>query len=352
VRVILVIGAGASVAEALARHTKWGKDRPPLDMDFFARAKEAAREPSLVRRVAEHAARVGHVNPFESLSPTSLEHYLGLLYFSLLHQPSAEDKAAYFDLLRLYNRELLSTTNWLIGRKRGPLEMLIRRELSQGADDLAIVTFNHDLLIENALASLPPRDYGTRFCIHHSYSLPDDVSGLFVKGSELWDRCSGEHNEVVRIFKLHGSLNWVFTTRDLNPSLNLAQTKKKIEVLWLKRPRADLRVRRGQRRFYLWPVVVPPIYEKQGFIRNHLQNAWDGATKALSRADRVLFFGYSFPPADHHARFFFEGLASTNEKLRHPIIINPDFHVAQTAREVLRAESVRSYGSLDAYLDD
>jgi hypothetical protein len=321
VETVLAVGAGASVAEAMGRHAKWEKDRPPLDLDFFTRAKAAAREPSLIRRISEHATSLGHPDPSTSTTPTSLEHYLGLLYFRLLHEPTPEDKSAYFDLPRLYNRELLSTTNWLVGRPRGQLEMLIRRELSRETERLTVVTFDHDLLIENALATLPGRAFGKRFCLRHSYGFDESVRTASVSGVEEWEPCAGDHGEVVAICKLHGSLNWVFTTRDLTLSLNLARAKKAIHLLRPKRPRADLRIASSRRRYYLWPVVVPPIYEKQGFITTHLQAVWDRATDALRQADRIVFVGYSFPAADHHARFFFEGLANANPSLKRPAVI-------------------------------
>jgi len=336
----------------MARHRKWEKDRPPLDADFFRRAKKAGREPNLIRRVATYANSMSHVDPFESKAATSLEHYLGLLYFRLLQRPSAADKRAYFDLLQLYNRELLSTTNWLVGRRRGPIETLIRHELS-GRHELTIVTFNHDLLVENALMGLPKRTYGRQFCVQHSYGFED--ANMISWGNEpQWDVCDGTHGTVTSICKLHGSLNWVFQTRDRTPSLNLATAKQKaIYVVLLRKPFRDLTVSapgKGRVIWYLWPVVVPPIYEKQGFIQTHLQPAWDRATNALSEAERVIFFGYSFPSADHHARFFFEGLANANPNLKRPVVINPDFGVAQTAWEVLGAEAVLSYRSLDEYL--
>jgi len=351
---VVVVGAGASVAEATAHHTKWDRDRPPLDLDFFLRAKAAAREPSLVRRIGEHAADVGHTDPFSAKTPTSLEHYLGLLYFRLLQKPTVADKSAYFDLLRLYNRELLSTTNWLVGRKRGPIEKLLRLELSQPDVNLTVVTFNHDLLIESALSALPVRQFGQRFCLRHSYGRFESVTdSLQNRGADMWEFCSGGHAPVVSICKLHGSLNWVFATRDLTPSVNLAQAKrKKVYVLRHMRPRPDMRVDLpGSRRsYYLWPLVVPPIYEKQSFIRSHLQGAWDNATAALEAADKVVFFGYSFPAADHHARFFFEAIANRNQNLKRPHVINPDFGVVQTAWEVIGANRVHAYRDIEEYL--
>ena len=82
-----------------------------------------------------------------------MEQYLGRLYFEMNNTRSDANLQAYFDLVRLYAAELLETTNWMMGRK-GSLSKVIRAELDAGRR-LSIITFNHDLLIENALASLP-----------------------------------------------------------------------------------------------------------------------------------------------------------------------------------------------------
>jgi hypothetical protein len=347
---VIVLGAGASVAEALTHHPKRDKDRPPLDADFFERAKRFAREPSLILRLESHAETIGHPSPFTE--PTSLERYLGLLYFGLIHKPTRADISAYYTLLRLYNRELLATTNWIIGRKKGTLLRLVRTSLDHGALS-AIVTFNHDLLAESALQALPPRICGHRWCLRHGYGFESgEVRTLRRTAStEVWPDCAAAEVPIP-VYKLHGSLNWLFATRNLDPSVNLARQKKVIYITRRTKPRPDLTINLHDkgRRYYGWPVVVPPVYDKQGFIQQHLQTVWDRAFDALLNATRVIFFGYSFPTADYHARYFFRRLAAQNPALRTPVVINPDFSVATTCREVLAAERVETYLSVDHYL--
>jgi hypothetical protein len=255
--------------------------------------------------------------------------------------------------LRLYNRELSATTNWMIGRKRGPIETLLRIELARGPSSLTVITFNHDLLVENAVTNLPPRRFGTRWCLDHGYGFsPADVDRVKVAGAtDVWPGCAGHDQLQIPILKLHGSLNWVFATRDPNPSLNLATQKKPIYVLDACRPRAGLLIRlgRARRRFHTWPVVVPPLFEKLTFIQHHLTQVWALAEQALLTADRIVFFGYSFPAADHHSRFFFERLATQNEALRWPTIINPDFDVVRFSSDILASNGVRAYRSFDDF---
>ena len=71
---VIVLGAGASVCEAQTHHPKREKDRPPLDADFFERAKRFNREPHIIERLDEHASRIGYPSPF--VSQTTLEQFL------------------------------------------------------------------------------------------------------------------------------------------------------------------------------------------------------------------------------------------------------------------------------------
>jgi hypothetical protein len=97
---------------------------------------------------------------------------------------------------------------------------------------------------------------------------------------------------------------------------------------------------------------VPPIYEKHGFIRMHLQEVWDSASAALADASEVVFFGYSFPQADMHARHFFQQQSQANPALRTPTIINPDPQAEDALWEVLRPDRCVHYRTGDAYLTD
>src|SRR4029077_11461665 len=94
------------------------------------------------------------------------------------------------------------------------------------------------------------------------------------------------------------------------------------------------------RNWYLWPLIVPPVYEKHGMLRDELDQVWKAAGEEVGRADKAIFWGYSFPRADLHARYFFDRAANENGALREPILINPDPGAAVSLWEALRPLSV------------
>jgi hypothetical protein len=53
------------------------------------------------------------------------------------------------------------------------------------------------------------------------------------------------------------------------------------------------RTKKG-RNWMLFPLIVPPVYEKHQLIRTHLHGVWANAEAALLAARRVVFWGYSF----------------------------------------------------------
>lgn len=55
---VLVLGAGASLAEAIDRRPKRDRDHPPLDITFFRRASKH-RDSKLLRDVVAQAAAIG-----------------------------------------------------------------------------------------------------------------------------------------------------------------------------------------------------------------------------------------------------------------------------------------------------
>lgn len=97
---------------------------------------------------------------------------------------------------------------------------------------------------------------------------------------------------------------------------------------------------------------MPPIYEKHGLIRNELEGVWSRADEALRACSRVIFWGYSFPRADLHARYFFQAAAQANAALREPVLINPDPGSHAELCEVLGPGKVSYYHDVKDYLDD
>ena len=307
------------MAEAKGFRPKQDRDHPPLDFTFFMRAARHVTDGDL-GPILRRAEQLGQPDLCSAVRPVSMEQYLGRLYFEMNNSPTDGNLRAYFDLVRLYAAELLTTTNWMMGRK-GSISRLIRRELDAGRR-LSIITFNHDLLIENALAGLSTRRYGTAWCLQHAYHLRAISSVIGIPDGDRWTtQCPGERGEHVPIYKM----------------LQLPSWSNKLTG-------------KSRRDWYLWPLVVPPVYEKHGFIHGRLRDVWDTASGALRRADRVVFWGYSFPNADLHARYFVQGAAQTNGALRTPILINPDPAAHAALWSVLRPRHVQHFHDIRDFL--
>jgi hypothetical protein len=271
------------------------------------------------------------------------------LFFELSRQNTTEARNDYYDLVTLYSDELRLTTAWM-DKRSGPIRRVLESEMDRSAR-LSVITFNHDLLVENALSLINPTRYGAVWCLRHAYGF-DELETCANPSDTFTYMCSGRRSEHVDVFKLHGSLNWVFKTRDAYPP---SQPRTRQLMLWNNRVipaySRRLSVNRG-RDWYLWSLIIPPIYEKQGFIRNELEIVWNEAALALRDADRVLFWGYSFPAADRHARYFFQAAAHENDALRSPILINPDPAAHSALWDVIKPRGVQHYRYVEDYLSD
>ena len=358
-KTVLVLGAGASLAEAISHHPKRDRLHPPLDRNFFLRvARRIGAEGSasdrrpLLDRVVSRATALGQRDLTGSNPSVSLEEHLGRLYFDMNTAANETNIASYYDLIRLYNSELLATTNWMVGRN-GCIRRLLDRELRRGT--VSVITFNHDLLIENALATLARTRHGGAWCFEHAYGI--DFADLIADPSAEYEwSCPGRRDRHVPIYKLHGSCNWVYRTKNVYPSSQVARGDRAI-LLWTnthisQSVRMTASSSPGRTAWYMWPLIIPPVYEKHSYITGGLKRVWDNAGDALRSATRVVFWGYSFPRADLHARYFFTALAHQNDALRNPILINPDPRSQDELWAVLQPQKVSHYRNIDAFLAD
>jgi hypothetical protein len=360
---VLVLGAGASLAEAIGHHPKRDRQHPPLDMNFFMRVARriiAERSPlsarhQMLNRIIARATALGQSDLCGSGPAVSLEAHLGRLFYDMNSSANTANIQAYYDLVRLYNSELLDTTNWMIGRN-GVIRRLVDRELRKGR--VSVVTFNHDLLIENALATLSPARHPGAWCLRHAYGFDFDSEHLISDPSPKYDlHCTGHRDRHIPIFKMHGSCNWIYRTRNVYPSAQVARGDRAI-FLWANRQLSQsTHMARsgggaGRTRWHMWPLIVPPVYEKHSYITGELKRVWDSAGDVLRDATRVVFWGYSFPRADLHARYFFSALAHQNGALRSPILINPDPRSQDELWAVLRPRKVSHYRDVTAFLSE
>lgn len=352
---VFVVGAGASLAEAQARRPKRTREHPPLDATFFERVATRRTEyrdntgASLYDRVERQARVLGE----SALTGLGLEEFLGRLYFNVHHDPMRTSVRDYFTLVDLYAREVVGTTNWMIGRRPSRhrselLRQMIQRELASG-QEASIVTFNIDLLIENTLQILTSTRVGAPWSLQHAYGLTTPYQVLY--GPSDYFAYAGPRPPI-QLYKLHGSVNWVFHVRDYYPPADLMENKRTVYQLADKQlgTRRIRHTEKGKRNWLLFPLIVPPVYEKHRLIRTHLHEQWAGAEAALDAATSVVFWGYSFPRADTHARHFFRTMSQRNPALRQPATINPDPNAARALWDVLRPNRVAHYRDAETFL--
>lgn len=138
----------------------------------------------------------------------------------------------------------------------------------------AMITTNWDSLLDRAI-------YG-----QHNFP---DYGSRFVETVNLIPAGHGTR----RLFKLHGSLNWLYCQRCRRLYVN---------------QRADIAILDGGRGGFdeanmcdcgdrLRHLMVAPSYSKS-YENVHIASAWTGAAQALMAAEEWLFAGYSFPSDD------------------------------------------------------
>lgn len=183
---------------------------------------------------------------------------------------------------------------------------LIGRFLTESSPNICdtVITFNYDLLAEDALFNLK---------IPFTYGLPDDFVDYV--GSR---RCAtaSEVIKALKVLKLHGSLNW--SKSDTNRLLIYPDYSDVLNA--------------GHE-----PLLIPPTWRKN--IGGNLETIWDEAVQALRNATRIIVIGFSIPPVDMHFKYLVAAGLRENISLRKIIFINPCIdEVRNHASKLFRSE--------------
>jgi hypothetical protein len=367
-RTVLVVGAGGTLANAQSFRPRRTGQHPPLDHNFFDRAATLSKSDSTVAgRISSLKAALASSTMFEDpwVPPKpALEQFFADIYYEVAGR-SHDAFAVFVELIHLYSVVIASTTNWMACRPRvGVIGSLLRAELDKlDGDQLTIITFNQDLLIENELECLSKR-YGA-VNLHELYGniglIP--LSADYIPEERKFDLSTRSRpgRMPVRLFKLHGSLNWTLRTTARNPQLGTlfpspqqAQSRR-VYIVGGREVRDDISMRSqsrsGRTNWYLWPLVVPPIYDKQRVTAmNTLTRAWDQARVSLEQADRIILLGYSMPEADILARQLLRRAFIRNSRLTSLECINPDVSLVTKLKHALAPEVIRIFESVSAYL--
>ena len=220
-RIVIVFGAGASLANAqYFRPTKRQWSHPPLDYTFFQKIRqlESISIPSFLERYAQ---RLPSGSPFDPhASESRMEEFFRDVFYDYLEIGSSSRlvSRAYLQLVDVYTGVIRETTNWMLddGYTGGPIGRTIALA-AEIADQVDIITFNHDLLIENEIYKRAR--LRARWCLARGYgSFSTDRKFLRPSSAAVFPTHSTEcdHTRPIQTLKLHGSLNWIVRIRGLS----------------------------------------------------------------------------------------------------------------------------------------
>jgi hypothetical protein len=137
-----------------------------------------------------------------------------------------------------------------------------------------IITFNYDLLVEEALTALT---------LKTSYRLSQT-----------------EQPDGVPLLKLHGSLNWIERQGTIDAVGSYDDVRAQSEA----------------------PALIPPTWKKT-FPRS-MASIWGHAATALRTATRIIVIGFSLPETDLHFKYLLASGLAGNISLRKIAFVGPD----------------------------
>jgi hypothetical protein len=186
-------------------------------------------------------------------------------------------------------------------------------------ESVTLISMNYDILADKAVMRVTDHNLGidrnnyqySKACKNLSRSqygvallgemkIVNGISKLLDKGFKPWKRLPKQ----IQLLKLHGSINWAYCPNCCEPKLEeesgvlgnfRADELKKVYSARTSRGTAIVcpRCKKGK----IESLIVPPVHLKD-IKQTVLKRIWSYAERALVDADRVVFIGYSLPPAD------------------------------------------------------
>lgn len=197
-------------------------------------------------------------------------------------------------------------------------ELVNRLKTENRLKNTAFVSLNYDILIDNALMD--------------QYEHIDlDYCVTFTNFEREGDWTAPQPDRSVKLFKLHGSLNWLYCPTCV--SLTLTPKEKRIATLVFRPQRCK------ECQSNMIPIVIPPTFFKV-MSNYYLQEIWRQAEISLKRIHRIFFCGYSFPDADMHVKYLLKRIENKLGYTPEIFVINN--HKGKSRRQ--REEEKLRYG--------
>lgn len=221
-------------------------------------------------------------------------------------------------------------------------------ELKKHISKVTIITTNYDLIIESIFLDseyrciYPILNNGHERSIIAGQRTLEDVknnNSRYVEYLYKVEECgqtgdfkivtNDEYRNSPILCKLHGSINYFYDTREeIGKQIYVADDLGNEEDIgksgsWNNRPSIlaldaiwNLHNKYGRS---LAPAIIPPTYSKLTG-HNWLREIWNVAFRALAKAKRILFIGYSFTETDGFMRAMLQGAMAMREAKDFPKI--------------------------------
>lgn len=351
--VVIIVGAGSSLSDAMGKPLK---RRPPLDHGFFSECEKLGY--SEFNRIKRYLINNYDIDP--SLREfDSLERIMAIIYTDINNPQLEQDAVNNFrELIKLFNRRIAESTNELNVTYFNNLYRIIGKKLTEGISpsNISIITFNQDIQIEKALERLQETEkynkYGNIFSFPGCYQLrnsieklsqPPDTVEIFTKTDLPFDG--------IRLFKLHGSLNWFSAHTSKNvPKNAILSANKEFMITPRRKLNLNMTFTKGKKKTYTFPLIIPPVNHKAALIHNELHPLWKSAETMLSEARKIIVFGYSCPPTDFESANMIRRATNTGSNPVSFDVIDPNHNAFSRYVDVTGLDHLSYYRSCDAYI--
>jgi NAD-dependent SIR2 family protein deacetylase len=284
-KTIIFLGAGASVAEGASCQSN-------LFMDYFRRKrknKETIDDHPVEYFEAFWKINVNNCKLKTTIFPT-FEEALGMLemardrhegFHKFYNMPNS-DKIGHTieDLIFLMAKILHDQLDHNFYHTQLINNLITQKRLK----DLAFVSLNYDILIDNAIA-----------LAHKTVDL--DYAVCFANFNVHDDWHAPRKRRSVELLKVHGSLNWLYCP--VCKSIWLTPKEKGVIKL-ISSDNKHIGCKSCGGRYV--PILVPPTYFKE-MSNPFLINVWERTERLLRQCEQIIFCGYSLPDADIHIKY-------------------------------------------------
>ena len=270
----------------------------------------AAQMPTMAELGAEVRERLSGNTSLASAIPASLGDNIEL-WMSYLSQPQPWLREPDIDLNRSLGGRIRQSIAAVIGERivsasaSPPPDWLRRLILAWHRRQAIVIALNYDTLVEKAARDLQISEKTS--ALHPTEIYPPYFANIISRsGTGLF---GGENPQTFRLLKLHGSVNWHYSGREVfhgetiffsdvsefGPAADEAARDATTERL--RHMAADKET-----------LLIPPVAEKTTYFNNETIRAlWKDAAAALRDAATLYIVGYSLPISDLGMRFFLAG---------------------------------------------